>query len=150
MKIRLKIGFVIANHVFASLVFGGLSAIGIYFAVQNTGTDEAIGAIVMASSFSSLFLAVQILAILFYAGAERFPVVIEGGGVTIRAFKKGKTVFFPVAEVASWGFLEVRDGSKGISFFTKDGKCHTTSPIIMPSPEERARMAELIGVKESR
>jgi hypothetical protein len=150
MKIRLRMGFVITYHVLASLIFGGLSAIGVYFAVQNAQTNGGIGAIIMASQFGAFFLTIQILAFLFYAKAERFPVVIEGGVITIRAFKRGKTTSFPVSKVASWGFLWVRDGSKGVSFITKDGKHNVASPIVTPSPENRTRMAELIGIKESR
>ena len=150
MKIKARIGFVVVYHVFASLIFGGFSAIGIDFAVQGAGTDNALGGIIMASQFGFFFLTAQTLAFLYYAKAERFPVAIGDGLVTIHVFKGGKTVSFPTSEVSSWGFILVRDGGKGISFFTKDGRHHVASPIVTPSPEDRAKIAELIGVKESR
>ena len=150
MKIKARVSFIAFYHVFASLVFSGFSAIGIYFAVQGAGTNAMAGCVVMASQFGLFFLAVQVLAFLYYAKAERFPVVIGDGLVTIRSFKGGKTASFPTSEVSNWGFILVRDGSKGISFFTKDGRHHVASPIATPSSEDRAKIAELIGVKESR
>lgn len=150
MKIKARISFVVVYHIFASLVFGGFAAIGIYWAVQDAGTDNVFGGIIMASQFGLFFLAVQVLAFLYYAKAERFPVAIGNGLITIRSFKRGKVISFPVSQVSNWGFLRVRDGSKGISFITKDGQYRVLSPIITPSPEDRAKMAELIGVKESR
>jgi len=150
MKVKARVSFIVFYHAFASLVFGGFAAVGICSAIQGAGTNAVAGGIVMASQFGLFFLAVQVLALLYYAKAERFPVVIGDGLVTIRSFKGGKTVSFPTSEVSSWGFILVRDGGKGISFFTKDGRHHVASPIVAPSPEDRAKMAEFIGVKESR
>jgi|LAHS01.1.fsa_nt_gb hypothetical protein len=145
MKIKAQISFIAIHHVFASLVFGTFMAIGIYLTVQGIG----IGGVVMASLFGLFFLIVQVLAILYYIKAERFPVGIENDLVTIRSFKGGKTASFPTSEVSSWGFIFVRNGGKGISFFTKDGRHHVASPIVMPSPEDRAKLSELIGIEET-
>lgn len=148
MKIKARVSFIVFYHAFASLVFGGFAAVGISIIVQYAGTDSVVGGIVMTSQFGLFFLTIQVLAILYYVKAERFPVVIENGLVTIRSFKGGKAISFPTSEVSNWGFIWVRDGSKGIAFFTKDGQCHIASPVVRPSAEDRAKMGDLIGVKE--
>src|SRR5574344_442339 len=150
MRIKAQIAFYAVCHFFASLVFGGFAAVGIYWIIQYAGTDNVVGGIVMTSQFGLFFLTIQFLAILYYIKAERSPVVIKNGLVNIRSFKGGKTVSFPTSEVSNWGFIRVRDGSKGIVFFTKDGKCHVASPVVAPSHEDRARLGELIGIGEMR
>jgi hypothetical protein len=148
MKIKAQIAFYAVAHFFASLVFGGFAAVGIYWIIQYAGTDNVTGGIVMTTQFGLFFLTIQVLAILYYIKAERFPVVVENGLVTVRSYKGGKTISFPTSEVSNWGFIWVRDGSKGIAFFTKDGQCHIASPVVRPSAEDRAKMGDLIGVKE--
>lgn len=148
MRIRARISFYAVCHFFASLVFGGFAAVGISIIVQYAGTDSVVGGIVMTSQFGLFFLTIQVLAILYYVKAERFPVVVEGGLVSIHSYKGGKTVSFPTSEVSSWGFLRVRDGSMGIAFFTKDGQSHIVSPVVRPSAEDRAKLSELIGINE--
>jgi hypothetical protein len=148
MKIKAQKAFIAVYHVFASLVFGGFTAVGIYWIVQYVGTDNVVGGIVMTTQFGLFFSACQVLAFLYYAKAKRYPVIIENGLVTIQSYKRGKTLSFPVSEVSNWGFIRVRDGSKGIVFFTKDGGYHVVSPIVTPSREDRAKIGELLGVKE--
>jgi hypothetical protein len=149
MRIKAQIAFYAVCHFFASLVFGGFAAVGIYWIIQYAGTDNVTGGIVMTTQFGLFFLTIQVLAFLYYFKAERFPVVVENGLVTIRSYKGGKTVSFPTSEVSKWGFILVRDGSKGIVFFTKDGQCHINSPVVMPSSDDRAKLGELLGVKET-
>jgi hypothetical protein len=147
MKIRAHIGFIAIHHILASLVFAGFIVVGVYLATQSAGFSFA--GILMASVFGFFFLVVQILASLFYIKAERFPVVINNGSVTIRSFKGGKAISFPVSQVSKWGFLLIHNGGKGVIFFTKDGQRHVVRPIIIPSQEDRTIMAEAIGIKES-
>jgi len=149
MKIKAQVSFIVFYHAFASLVFGGFAAVGISIIVQYAGTDSVVGGIVMTSQFGLFFLTIQVLAILYYVKAERFPVVIENGLVTVRSYKGGKSATFPVSEVSSWGFIWVRDGSRGIVFLTKDNQCHVAAPVVRPSSAERAKLGELIGVKET-
>jgi hypothetical protein len=102
MKIKAQVSFIVFYHAFASLVFGGFAAVGISIIVQYAGTDSVVGGIVMTSQFGLFFLTIQVLAILYYVKAERFPVVIENGLVTVRSYKGGKSATFPVSEVSSW------------------------------------------------
>ena len=149
MKIKARVSFIVFYHAFASLVFGGFAAVGIYWIIQYAGTDNVIGGIVMTSQFGLFFLTIQVLAFLYYFKAEHFPVVVEHGTVTVRSYKGGKTATFPVSEVSSWGFIWVRDGSRGIVFLTKDNQCHVASPVVRPFAEDRAKLGKFIGIEET-